>query len=504
MNQFLFRPTYLCHQALLACFIYFGQGYSYVICAQEAQVKHVARVALAVGKSQRFSANEAEVLRVGLLLEAGDRIRTGPDAFAIIVFSDDGRISVRPDSELWIKKYDIDPKGVNTRIEIELVKGTVRQISGNASRRQPDRYRLSTPVAAIGVRGTDFLAKTEARSLETIVQEGSIVIEANERRAACAQLRCETATGVTQVAGGYLKMASSGEIEQRSYRATDLEKGFSLNMVMQEGARRESLLQANDLQRRKLIDVEFPAGARFISDTIFIISESGQSFGVSSQSGGAKSEPSNPPVSPPSEIPPRVVEPPIVEPPIVEPPVVQPPAPSDMGSNLAFLTNRQLVWGRFSQAAMLPDQWLVGYSDAKDGRHVTVGEVGQYALWRSGLNGRLDSSLVGSARFTLLGAQAVLDDAGKVSAAVVKSASLEVNFDRASFVSAVDLQHQATGAQSIRVGGILNNEGLFVGSNQTERVAGAISRDGSEAGYLFSKHTGAGRLRGITLWTRGK
>jgi hypothetical protein len=146
----------------------------------------------------------------------------------------------------------------------------------------------------------------------------------------------------------------------------------------------------------------------------------------------------------------------------------------------------------------------VSYADAKEGRHVTVGELGQYALWRSGATGRLDPSLVGIAKFSLLGAQAVLEQSGGVSAALVDAAMLEVNFDRSTFVAGVDLQHQATGVQNLRVIGIVNNEGIFVGTNDTERVAGALSRDGSEAGYLFSKDTSAGRLRGITLWARTK
>jgi hypothetical protein len=41
-----------------------------------------------------------------------------------------------------------------------------------------------------------------------------------------------------------------------------------------------------------------------------------------------------------------------------------------------------------------------------------------------------------------------------------------------------------------------------VGTNATERVAGALSLDGAKAGYLFSKDVSAGTLKGVTLWTR--
>jgi hypothetical protein len=38
---------------------------------------------------------------------------------AILVFSDEGRMSIRADSELLIRHYEIDPAGTRTRIELE-------------------------------------------------------------------------------------------------------------------------------------------------------------------------------------------------------------------------------------------------------------------------------------------------------------------------------------------------------------------------------------------------
>lgn len=459
-----------------------------------AQAKYVARVALAVGDTSRVNGSNIEALRVGTQLQAGDRIRTGPDAVAILVFADDGRVSVRPDSELWIKQYDIDPKGINTRIELELVKGIVRQISGNASRAQPERYRLNTPVAAIGVRGTDFLARSSLDGVETLVQEGKIFVQANNLQS-CAQIDCGALLAPAQAAGSYLKVSTNGEIVQRAYRSADVEQNFALNLVMQPTSRRQAVLQAAELQRLKLSDAELPAGAQFISDTIFTVAQN-KDVNYAGQAGsnsasGSTSTGTNTGTSPGD----------LTSTPSTPPPVS---LPADLSINTAALLDRQLVWGRFTQAAALPDQWLVSYADAKEGRHVTVGELGQYALWRSGATGRLDPSLVGIAKFNLLGAQAVLEQSGGVSAALVNAAMLEVNFDRSTFLAGVDLQHQATGVQNLRVVGIVNNEGIFVGTNDTERVAGALSRDGSEAGYLFSKDTSAGRLRGITLWARTK
>lgn len=463
------------------------------VAAGRVQAGSIASVALAVGETVRLRGGKAEALRVGMPLEAGDRVRTGMDAVAILVFADDGRISVRPNSELWIRQYDIDPQGTNTRIEMELVKGMVRQISGNASRMQPERYRLSTPVAAIGVRGTDFLARINLDAVETLVQEGKIFVQANNLQS-CTQIDCGAVLGPGQSAGSYMKLSASGNIEQRAYRSADVEQSFALNLVMQPSARRNAVALAADLQRLKLSDAELPAGAQFISDTIFTVSQA-KDLDVNLTVGTGS-------VSPGTSVGASVGSNP--ESVGGGPSGLAPAPPSNFATNTSALLERQLVWGLFSQASILPDQWVVTYADAKEGRHVTVGELGQYALWRLGQTGPLDAALIGTARFDLLGAQAVLEQYGAVTAALVNAATLEVNFDRSIFSAGVDLQHQATGAQTIRVAGIVNSEGVFVGTNNSERVAGALSRDGSEAGYLFSKDTAVGRLRGITLWARTK
>ena len=472
-----------------------------LLIAQDARSSSLAsaigRVAMAVGDGQRITQGGTESLRVGMRLYEGDRIHTGSDAFVILVFSDEGRLSVRSGTELHIRRYRIDPLGVNHDISLELIKGAVRQISGNASRLHPESYRLNTPVAAIGVRGTDFLARATDSGLETLVQEGRIVIRGDPLSCASDQCRMLSADG--QTAGTYVRVTSKGDIEQRSYVASDVEKSFSINMVLNP-LKRQALNLWVEGQRARLEDAELPMGAQFVTATIFTVprggldrvqipnlaagsgsqganggqgqggtgGSEGLGGGVSGNEGGLIGSGANDPLA---------------------------------GGNESLLA-RQLVWGRFSNAASLPTQWLVSYGEAAQGRHVTVGELGQYALWRAGPNGPMNPGLSGVVNFRLVGADAVLDQAGILSQAAVQAASLQINFDRSSFVAGVDLSHGATGLQAIRVSGIVNNEGVFVGVKDDERVAGALSRDGSEAGYLFSKDTKSGQLRGISLWRR--
>jgi len=56
------------------------------------------------------------------------------------------------------------------------------------------------------------------------------------------------------------------------------------------------------------------------------------------------------------------------------------------------------------------------------------------------------------------------------------------------------------GAATINASGKLSDEGLFLSLSTGQRVAGAVSYDGTEAGYLFSKDHASGVFKGITLW----
>jgi len=201
---------------------------------------------------------------------AGDRIRTGADGVAILVFTDEGRISLRADSELLIRHYEIDPTGVKTRIELELVKGTVRQISGNGSRAQPERYRLNTPVAVIGVRGTDFLAKTAGDAVEAFVHEGKIVLTPAAER--CAQNNCApVAMASSDTNLKYVRLSTDGHVEQREFRQGELERVFGIEIARAANPGNNGRATTLTSAPARLIEgteAQLPEGTRLVTNTI--------------------------------------------------------------------------------------------------------------------------------------------------------------------------------------------------------------------------------------------
>ena len=192
---------------------------------------------------------------------------------------------------------------------------------------------------------------------------------------------------------------------------------------------------------------------------------------------------------------PELPSPPLVVPPVTSPEVLPPVTPP-----VVVQLPTQLVWGKFSNPQKLPFTLPVAYADVKDGRHTTVGELGQYVLWRDGVNGPLDKSLRGQAQFALAAGEAFYQQAGKTLAVNLTDPRLQVDFDRLSFNTQIGLSGAGVPAQQLNVSGRMNDEGVFLGTASGQRVAGALSRNGVEAGYLFKIDNSAGQYQGITLW----
>ena len=98
------------------------------------------------------------IMGKGAFVYEEDVITTGNRSFAIIKMADGTKMTVRPNSSLGIEKY-IARKGRSDSAILNLFKGGIRAITGFISKRREDAYKIRTPVATIGIRGTEFDAR---------------------------------------------------------------------------------------------------------------------------------------------------------------------------------------------------------------------------------------------------------------------------------------------------------------------------------------------------------
>lgn len=138
----------------------------------------VGEATMVIGQALLFSpVGEAKTLARGAPVREGDRIETGVGGHVHLKFVDGGRLSVRPASRLQIENYSqADQQSNLTAIRFKLDEGTARSITGSWGEAERDRFRLNTPLAAIGVKGTDFSVSANAGQTLASVYSGAIVL----------------------------------------------------------------------------------------------------------------------------------------------------------------------------------------------------------------------------------------------------------------------------------------------------------------------------------------
>ena len=90
-------------------------------------------------------------------LYEGDTVSTNANSNVQIRMVDDAIIWVRPGSQFKIERYRSDQHGApKSEAALKLLSGTMRQVTGAIGKSSPGDYKLSTPNATIGIRGTEF------------------------------------------------------------------------------------------------------------------------------------------------------------------------------------------------------------------------------------------------------------------------------------------------------------------------------------------------------------
>ncbi len=102
------------------------------------------------------------IAKDGIRIKRGDKLITGPNGALGIIFTDNTRISLGANSEMYIDQYSYQPAQGTFSFLTELVQGTASYISGAIGKLSPKSVKFKTPTAVVGVRGTSFLVKAAA------------------------------------------------------------------------------------------------------------------------------------------------------------------------------------------------------------------------------------------------------------------------------------------------------------------------------------------------------
>lgn len=125
---------------------------------------NIGKVLLAVGEVNAKRQAMVKLSRGDQLLEK-DIVITGQKGRAQLIMIDGAKIAVKPSSEVYLEKYqykETDNAVVGSSessMTMSLIKGGFRTISGKiGAGKDKSGYKVKTPVATIGIRGTDYSA----------------------------------------------------------------------------------------------------------------------------------------------------------------------------------------------------------------------------------------------------------------------------------------------------------------------------------------------------------
>jgi hypothetical protein len=142
------------------------------VVAQEA-----GQILLVIGPAYVQNKAGQKPLQQGASLRVGDRILTRQGGFVHVRMKDGGLLALRPESALDIEVFDYDPSApAQGRVRYKLLNGVSRSVTGAVGQANKEAFRFNTPIAAIGVRGTDFVTATSDEQTRVSVNQGAIVI----------------------------------------------------------------------------------------------------------------------------------------------------------------------------------------------------------------------------------------------------------------------------------------------------------------------------------------
>jgi hypothetical protein len=424
------------------------------LCAQQAAAAEAGKIIFVAGSAQLAEKSAQQ----GAAVQEGALLSTGADGYIYVKTVDNGLFILRPNTKARIAAYHVDRANPsNTRVKLELLGGVVRSQSGEAVKQARQNFRFNTPVAAIGVRGTDFTVFADRDTSRVAVVSGAI-----------------TMSGF----GGSCSPDGSGPCEGATARELSAGQKGQLLQVSR-GQTAPQLLQSGALAPDVLVPprADEPVAKSGTTEPSLEPLKVG-SLAVQVQLN-----------TPPSVNGPGNEKPPVVTP----PPVVETGAPY-----------KEISWGRWQAVADMAAN--VGLSKPGADR---IGIAESYVLFRDRTGLDYVQPERGTMGFSLASSEASVRDTQtqQRSAATVENGQLMVDFGAASFTTSFDAVHQGERFK-LATTGTLGKDGVFSSAGRAQptnnmTVTGALN--GNNAAYVFQSLLNERKaISGITSWTAVK
>ena len=113
-----------------------------------------------------------EKLANGSKIFFGDTIISSSQSNAQILFLDQTVLTLGEETEITIDEFIYDPNSNDGSFVSTVKSGTVKFITGQISKKNPDNLEVKVPAGTLGARGTEFVVLSEAKNESTVVLLG--------------------------------------------------------------------------------------------------------------------------------------------------------------------------------------------------------------------------------------------------------------------------------------------------------------------------------------------
>ena len=134
-----------------------------------ANTDFIGVIGAAVGEIKN---QKDEILQNGSKIFFGDTIVSNKNANAQILLIDQTVLTLGEDTEMTIDEFIYDPNSNEGSFISSVKSGTVKFITGQISKNNPEDLEVKVPAGTLGARGTEFIVLAEKNNQSTVVLLG--------------------------------------------------------------------------------------------------------------------------------------------------------------------------------------------------------------------------------------------------------------------------------------------------------------------------------------------
>ncbi|MCR8709770.1 FecR family protein [Aliarcobacter butzleri] len=136
---------------------------------------NIGTVSLVEGKATILRNGQTLGANIGDKVENKDVISTQVNSKIKITFIDNTIVTIGKESSLNIEEYIFNTSTKEAKTELNVLKGAFHTITGEIGKVNPDKFKLKTKSASIGIRGTEFYGDEN----RIVCTQGRIIVLSN-------------------------------------------------------------------------------------------------------------------------------------------------------------------------------------------------------------------------------------------------------------------------------------------------------------------------------------